>query len=96
MEENINLKDILKNSDTTIIDVRTEDEFMIGNSNHSINIVLDQIPDNVNEIAKMQPVVLCCAAGVRSEQAVNFLKENGLTKVYNGGSWNNVQTILDS
>ena len=96
MEENINLKDILKNSDITIIDVRTEKEFMIGNSNHSINIVLDQIPDNVNEIAKMQPVVLCCAAGVRSEQAVNFLKENGLTQVYNGGSWNNVQTMLDS
>ena len=96
MEENINLKDILKNSDTTIIDVRTEKEFMIENSNHSINIVLDQIPDNINEIAKMQPVVLCCAAGVRSEQAVNFLKENGLTQVYNGGSWNNVQTMLDS
>ena len=96
MEENINLKDILKNSDTTIIDVRTEEEFIIGNSNHSINIVLDQIPYNVNEIAKMQPVVLCCAAGVRSEQAVNFLKENGLTQVYNGGSWNYVQTILDS
>jgi len=96
MEENINLKDILKNSDTTIIDVRTEQEFMIGNSNHSINIVLDQIPNNVNEIAKMQPVVLCCAAGVRSEQAVNFLKENGLIQVYNGGSWNNVQTMLDS
>ena len=96
MEENINLKDILKNSDTTIIDVRTENEFMIENLNHSINIVLDQIPDNINEIAKMQPVVLCCAAGVRSEQAVNFLKENGLTQVYNGGSWNNVQTMLDS
>ena len=96
MEENINLKDILKSSDTTIIDVRTEEEFMIENSNHSINIVLDQIPDNINEIAKMQPVVLCCAAGVRSEQAVNFLKEKGLTQVYNGGSWNNVQTMLDS
>ena len=96
MEENINLKDILKNSDTTIIDVRTEEEFMMGNSNRSINIVLDQIPDNVNEIAKMQPVVLCCAAGVRSEQAVNFLKDNGLIQVYNGGSWNNVQTMLDS
>ena len=96
MQENINLKDILKNSHTTIIDVRTEEEFMMENSNNSINIVLDQIPDNINEIAKMQPVVLCCAAGVRSEQAVNFLKENGLTQVYNGGSWNNVQTMLDN
>ena len=33
---------------------------MIENSNHSINIVLDQIPDN-NEIAKMQlSFMLCC------------------------------------
>ena len=94
--QNINLINIVKKSDTTIIDVRSEAEFIMGNSNHSINIALDQIPYNVDEIAKMQPVVLCCAAGVRSEQAVNFLKENGLTQVYNGGSWNNVKTMLDS
>ena len=94
--QNINLINIVNKSDTTIIDVRSEAEFIMGNSNHSINIALDQIPYNVDEIAKMQPVVLCCAAGVRSEQAVNFLKENGLTQVYNGGSWNNVQTMLDS
>jgi rhodanese-related sulfurtransferase len=96
MQKNMNLINIVKKSDTTIIDVRSEAEFIMANFNHSINIALDQIPNNVDEIAKMQPVVLCCAAGVRSEQAVHFLKENGLTQVYNGGSWNNVQAILDS
>ena len=95
MQENLNLTNILKNSHTTIIDVRTEGEFILGNVNNSINIVLDQIPNNLNKIKNMQPVVLCCAAGIRSEKAVNFLKENGLTQVYNGGSWNNVQTMLD-
>ena len=96
MQENLNLINILKNSHSTIIDVRTESEFIMGNVNNSINIVLDQIPNNLNKIKNMQPVVLCCAAGVRSEKAVNFLKENGLTQVYNGGSWNNVQIMLDS
>ena len=96
MQENLNLTNVLKNSHTTIIDVRTEEEFIMGNANNSINIVLDQIPNNLNKIKNMQPVVLCCAAGVRSEKAVNFLKDNGLTQVYNGGSWNNVQIILDS
>ena len=40
--------------------------------------------------------MLCCRIKLKCEQAVNFLKENGLTQVYNGGSWNNVQTMLDS
>jgi rhodanese-related sulfurtransferase len=44
----------------------------------------------------MQPLVMCCAAGVRSEQAVQFLQSKGLKEVYNGGSWQNVQNMLDS
>ena len=31
-----------------------------------------------------------------TDKILNFLKENGLTQVYNGGSWINVQTMLDS
>ena len=96
MQKNTNLIDVINDPSTTIIDVRTESEYVLGNSKGSINIVLDQIPNNVNEIANMQPVVLCCAAGIRSEQALQFLVDKGLNHVYNGGSWNNVQTILDS
>ena len=45
---------------------------------------------------KMQPLVLCCAAGVRSGQAMDFLKINGLDKVFNGGSWQDVEKILNT
>jgi rhodanese-related sulfurtransferase len=44
----------------------------------------------------MQPLVLCCAAGVRSGQAMEFLKFNGLNQVYNGGSWQDVENMLNS
>ena len=91
----MSLLDILKNSSSAIVDVRTEKEFLMGSSKGSINIPLDQIPNNITDITNMQPVVLCCAAGIRSEQAVQFLIENGLNHVYNGGSWQNVQKMLD-
>jgi rhodanese-related sulfurtransferase len=95
MQIKMSLLDILKNSSSAIVDVRTEKEFLMGSSKGSINIPLDQIPNNITDITNMQPVVLCCAAGIRSEQAVQFLIENGLNHVYNGGSWQNVQKMLD-
>lgn len=95
MQIKMSLLDILKNSSSAIVDVRTEKEFLMGSSKGSINIPLDQIPNNITDITNMQPVVLCCASGIRSEQAVQFLIENGLNHVYNGGSWQNVQKMLD-
>ena len=44
----------------------------------------------------MQPIVMCCAAGIRSGQAVEFLKSNGFVEVYNGGSWNDVLNMLET
>jgi rhodanese-related sulfurtransferase len=38
---------------------------------------------------------MCCAAGIRSGQAVEFLKSNGFGEVYNGGSWNDVLNMLE-
>lgn len=96
MQINMNLIDLLKKSSSNIVDVRTEEEFLKRNLKGSINIPLDEIPAKINELAKMQPVVLCCAAGVRSEHAVQFLIKNGLNEVYNGGSWSNIQNILES
>ena len=43
----------------------------------------------------MQPVVIYCAAGVRSAQAVSFLKQEGLTEVYDGGGINDLRQKLD-
>ncbi len=79
-----------------VIDVRTAAEFRSGHVEGSINIPLDKLQGSVNKLQKMnKPLVLCCASGARSAQAVSILKYKGLQDVHNGGSWFKVDRILD-
>ncbi len=72
---------------TTIIDVRTPAEFMGGNVQGSINIPLQEVSARLEEIKAMpQPIILCCASGMRSEQATMFLRQHGVD-CSNGGGW---------
>ncbi len=83
--ENVNLQE------ATIVDVREPFEFQGGNVAGSINIPLGQVPQMVEDFKAMKkPLVLCCASGNRSGQAVQFLAANGVDNIYNGGGWNMV------
>jgi len=92
----MDLTDLVRNRKTSIVDVRTTEEFSNSRVEGSVNIPLNLVPENIETLKKMQPLVLCCAAGVRSGQAMEFLKFNGLNQVYNGGSWHDVENILNS
>ena len=92
----MDLTDLVRNSKTSIVDVRTNEEFSNSRVEGSVNIPLNLVPENIKTLKKMQPLVLCCAAGVRSGQAMEFLKFNGLNQVYNGGSWQDVENMLNS
>lgn len=71
----------------TIIDVRTAREFMGGHVAGSINIPLGELAGRVDEVRKMQqPLLLCCASGNRSGQAMHFLRSEGI-QCENGGGW---------
>ena len=83
-------------SNSTIVDVRTPGEFEMGNIEGSINIPLSQVPNKIDEFKSMKkPLVLCCASGNRSGQAVSFLSSNGIDDVHNGGSWSILEMSLD-
>jgi len=87
--ENVNLKE------ATIIDVREPGEVAMGCVEGSINIPLGQVPLKVEEFKNMKkPLVLCCASGNRSGQAVQFLAANGVEDIYNGGGWNDVASKM--
>ena len=92
----MDLTDLVRNSKTSIVDVRTTEEFSNSRVEGSVNIPLNLVPENIKTLKKMQPLVLCCEAGVRSGQAMEFLKFNGLNQVYNGGSWQDVENMLNS
>lgn len=85
------IEQLLK-QDATIIDVRTPMEFSMGNVEGSLNIPLGEIMMHVDELREMQkPIILVCASGNRSGQAAMYLKQNGISDVFNGGAWSNIQ-----
>lgn len=80
----------------TIIDVRSYGEFMGGHVAGSINIPLQEIPHRLDELRVMQqPIILCCASGNRSGQAMMYLKNHGI-ECENGGSWLSVNYALQN
>ena len=91
----MNLKELINSDKVTLVDVRTEHEFSEARVEESINIPLNEIPKNIDKLKSMQPMVMCCAAGIRSGNAVNYLNQIGLQEVYNGGSWQQVQEMLN-
>jgi len=79
----------INHAETTIVDVRTPGEFVGGHVAGSVNIPLNEVVSRIDELKKMQPMVLCCASGGRSGQAADYLTEQGLD-VVNGGGWKTV------
>ena len=76
----MNIQKLINNSKTTIVDIRTEEEFLEGNVNGSINIPLDEVVERVEQLKQMQPLVLCCLSGGRSGQATDYLQSLGCKK----------------
>ena len=83
----------LINAETaTIVDVRSPAEFTGGHVEGSINIPLEQVQGRLEEFKNMStPLILCCASGGRSGIATDFLESEGLSNLYNGGGWHQVQ-----
>lgn len=70
-------------SKVTLVDVRTRDEYELGNIKGSVNIPLDDMRERLGEIPSDRPVVLYCGIGLRGYLASNILKDNGFKDVRN-------------
>ncbi|MBP6551103.1 MAG: rhodanese-like domain-containing protein [Flavobacterium sp.] len=78
-----------------ILDVRSKGEFAGGHIKGAINISVDTLRNNLSKLKdKNQPIITCCASGMRSASAKSILKSNGYTQVYNGGGWGSLQSKL--
>ena len=78
-----------------ILDVRSPGEFKGGHIKGSRNIPLNSLPANLKKLkSKEQPIITCCASGMRSASAKSILQSNGYTNVYNGGGWRNLQNKI--
>ena len=87
----MDLKKLVNEPSTTIIDVREPWEFNMGHVENSINIPLADVSKNVEQFRQMsKPLVLICASGNRSGMATALLSAQGIEEVYNGGGWQDV------
>ena len=91
------MTELVKNKNATIVDVRTAEEFGLGRVEKSVNIPMNEVPDRIEEFKEMsKPVILCCASGNRSGKMAQYLSNQGITEIYNGGGWGDVLEMLES
>jgi phage shock protein E len=89
------LKEILKNKNVQVVDVRSDWEYAEQHITNAINIPLDEIPARINDFKKLNgPVILYCRSGARSGMATGILKQAGITDVYNGGGIFDMQKLI--
>lgn len=89
----VDLKEVISNG-AVIVDVRTKGEFQSGHLRNSINIPIDNLPNNLKKLKKDRAIITCCASGARSAYAKRILKSNGFEQVHNGGSWNSLKKYM--
>ena len=70
-------------SGTTLIDVRTADEYGLGTIRGAINIPLDDLRERIHEIPTDKPVIVFCAIGLRGYIALKILTGRGFKNVRN-------------
>ncbi|GAA0861601.1 rhodanese-like domain-containing protein [Paraclostridium tenue] len=83
--DNEKLKEMIKDKDTLLIDIRTEEEFDEKNIDGATNIPLQNLMHDIDDIIdyKDKKVIIYCRSGHRSIIACNLLEMEGFKHIYN-------------
>lgn len=94
----MNLKELLKKSSATLLDVREKEELIKeGEVEGAVLIPMNEIPSKIEEIRNFStPLIVFCRSGIRSEKIVNYLKKEGFNDIYNGGGFKEINQLLNS
>ena len=73
----------LEDSNYTLIDVRTQDEFDLGHIDSAINLDFysDTFHNDILSLPKNETIVLYCRTNNRSSKTATILKENGYREI---------------
>jgi len=78
-----------------VVDVRSKAEYAGGHIKGSRNIPLPTLHSGTPLLKdKNQPIITCCASGMRSASAKSLLRSKGYTNVHNGGSWSSLNSKI--
>lgn len=89
------MHEIIKDPNTNLVDVRSPAELYEMAIDGALNIPMDQVPERINEFRDMKgDIVVFCRSGARSESVKQYLMQNGITNVVNGGGVADIQIQL--
>ena len=76
---------LLAEGGVLLLDVRTTQEYQDGHIPNARLMPITEFSKRLNELPsdKTQPILVYCAAGVRSSQAAKILARNGFKDIYN-------------
>lgn len=79
------LKELMRNKEIYLIDVRSGQEYEEGHLDGAINIPVYNIEHEIQKKVKdkNETIILYCSSGSRSKKAKNILEKLGYTEVYN-------------
>lgn len=78
-----------------LVDVRTPAEFSSGSVKGAVNIPLNKVNNQLKKFKGKKNIVLFCASGARCSQAKIILENNSIENVYDGGTWRNINRIIN-
>ena len=67
-----------KNGDSTVIDVRNEDEYHLGHVKNALWIPVDEIVQRMEELPEEGNLLFICAVGARSGLAAEYASSLGI------------------
>jgi len=76
-----------------VIDVRSPHEYAESHLPGTVNLPLETLPENLSRVPQ-GTLLVHCKSGMRSNSALNLLKKNGRSEVYNLGSYDNAEAVL--
>ena len=73
----------IQDSDYTLVDVRTQDEFDLGHIDSAINLDFysETFQNDILSLPKNETIILYCRTNNRSSKTANILKENGFREI---------------
>lgn len=74
---------VYRGSGVTIVDVREKEEYNAGHIPGALLIPLSELAQRVKDVPRDTEVILVCRSGNRSQQAYDYLKQQGFTNIHN-------------
>ena len=79
-----------------LVDVRSPLEFGMGSVVGAINIPLEKLHEQTDQLTSAKDIVVFCRSGSRSHQAKRLLERRGFAVVHNGGSWQQLNKLVQA